>query len=126
MQSILFCSSSDKTFYRVALEASLDAGSSIDVEVDQVYGHALRPFPAQIVQSEKQFVEFVGDVYFYSPYKTTSQTTTVKLASSSIEFHSKINPVALNEDSITYGPYEDTEAFAEVNTTLNLCLSLSL
>ncbi len=92
----------------------MDAGGSVEVDVDQVYGHALRPYPAQIVQSEKQFVEFSGSVYFYSPYKTTTQTTTVKLASSGIEYHSKVSPVALNEDTVTYGPYEDIAAFTEV------------
>lgn len=106
---------SDKTFYRVTLDKSLGEGASVDVDVDLVFVHALRAFPAQIAQSEKQFVEFVESVYFYSPYKTASQTTTVKMASSGVEFHTKVNPVALDEETITYGPYEDIAAFTQEN-----------
>ncbi|XP_071784310.1 dolichyl-diphosphooligosaccharide--protein glycosyltransferase subunit 1-like [Asterias amurensis] len=103
---------SDGTFFRVSLDKSLAAGDSVEVVVDTVFTKALRPYPAQIQQSEKQFMEYTGSAYFYTPYLTESQTTEVKLASSTLEFYSKVNPVTLNDAVITYGPYENVEALA--------------
>lgn len=101
------------TFYQVKFVTPLKAGSTIDLKLDEVYIKSLRPYPAQITQSEKQLVEFVGSAFIFSPYKTVTQTTTVKLASSVIESHTKVNPVSVDEDTITYGPYEDKEPFTQ-------------
>lgn len=106
---------SDKEFWRINLATGLDAGRSIQVDVESVYAHALSPFPTKIKQTDKQLVVFTGNVFFYSPYKTSSQTTTVNLASSSIESYSKSpKPVSQSDKSVTYGPYEAREAFTEV------------
>ncbi|XP_071818001.1 dolichyl-diphosphooligosaccharide--protein glycosyltransferase subunit 1-like isoform X1 [Apostichopus japonicus] len=101
------------SFFEIKFQEPLKAGSSADIKFEEVYIKALRPYPAQITQSEKQLVEFFGSVLVYSPYKSTSQTTTVKLASSEIESHTKVNPVSVEDDTITYGPYEDKEAFSK-------------
>lgn len=104
----------DKEFWRINLPSSLAAGKSVQVDVDSVYAHALAPFPTKIKQSEKQLVVFTGNVFLYSPYKITSQTTTVNLASSSIESYSKSpKPVSQSEKTVTYGPYEAREPFTE-------------
>ena len=86
--------------------------------MDTVFTKALRAYPAQIQQSEKQFMEYTGSAYFYTPYLTESQTTEVKLASSTLEFYSKVNPVTLNDAVITYGPYENVEALAVVSLNI--------
>ncbi|XP_022099893.1 dolichyl-diphosphooligosaccharide--protein glycosyltransferase subunit 1-like [Acanthaster planci] len=104
---------SDGTFYKVELSKSLGAGDTVDVTVDTIFTKDLRPYPAEIPQSEKQYMEFKGNVYFYSPYKTESQTTEVKLASSTIEFYSKINPVTQSDSTISYGPYDNVGPFSE-------------
>ncbi|XP_033102895.1 dolichyl-diphosphooligosaccharide--protein glycosyltransferase subunit 1-like [Anneissia japonica] len=100
-----------KVLYRVTLDQNLVGGGEVQLVIEMVFSNALRPYPTQITQKEKQFVEFTGNGYFYSPYKTKSQTTEVQLSSSSIEYFSKLNPVAVNEDVITFGPYEDIAAF---------------
>ncbi|XP_072181810.1 dolichyl-diphosphooligosaccharide--protein glycosyltransferase subunit 1-like [Diadema setosum] len=94
-------------FYSVRLENPLQAGGSIDVTIETIFAHSLRPYPARITQSEKQYVEFIGNVYFLSPYTTKTQTTKVLISSSNVESFNKVNPVSHSEDSITYGPYED-------------------
>jgi len=104
----------DKTFYRVDLPSGLDAGKEITVDVDSSYSHSLLPYPTHITQSEHQFVKFVGNVYFYSPYRTESLTTAVACATSNIESYTKERPVSSSEKTITYGPYESLEPFREV------------
>jgi len=71
----------------------------------------MSPFPTKITQSEKQFVLFSSNHYYYTPYTVKKQTTTVSLATSSVESHSKLKPTSLSDNSITYGPYSDAEAF---------------
>ena len=101
-------------FWRINLASSLEPGKSVHVDVESVYAHALAPFPTKIKQAEKQLVVFNGNVYLYSPYKITTQTTTVTLSSSSVESYSKSpKPVAQSDKTITYGPYESREPFTE-------------
>ena len=101
-------------FWRINLASSLEPGKSVHVDVESVYAHALAPFPTKIKQAEKQLVVFNGNVYLYSPYKITTQTTTVTLSTSSVESYSKSpKPVAQSDKTITYGPYESREPFTE-------------
>lgn len=105
--------SKDGKFYRVDLPESLNAGGQTTVEVDTSYSHSLQPYPAQITQAEKQLVKFTGNSNFYSPYKSTSVSTTVNLASSNVESYTKTKPVVVSEGTITYGPYENISPFTE-------------
>lgn len=102
-----------KKFYRIDLPNSLGAGRSLTVDVETVFSNSLRPYPAQIAQSEKQYVQFNADLFFYSPYKTTTQTTTVKCATSTIESYTKTKPVSTSDSTISYGPYEKKDSFSE-------------
>ncbi|XP_076447729.1 dolichyl-diphosphooligosaccharide--protein glycosyltransferase subunit 1-like [Babylonia areolata] len=106
---------SDKEFYRVVLPSSLDAGKSVTVDVEAVFVHCLNPYPAQITQAEKQYVVFEGNLYFYSPYKTVSQKTSVTTSSASLESYTKTKPVSLSENVISYGPYEEKAPFSEAS-----------
>jgi len=105
------------TFYRVDVPF-LDAGKEMTLDVETSYSHSLRPYPTHITQSERQYVRFVGNIYFYSPYRTQSLTTTVLCASSIIESYTKEKPVVLSEKTITYGDYENVEPFKEVCTAV--------
>lgn len=109
----------DKQLYRVDLPNSLESGKEVTVEVETIYIHTLRPYPSHITQAEKQFVKFVGNVYFYSPYKSRSQTTIVTCASSSIDFFTREKPSTQADKVITYGPYEDVDAFKQVEMVVH-------
>ena len=110
----------DIEFWRINLASSLEPGKSVHVDVESVYAHALAPFPTKIKQAEKQLVVFNGNVYLYSPYKITTQTTTVTLSSSSVESYSKSpKPVAQSDKTITYGPYEAREPFTEAELRIH-------
>lgn len=107
-------SKKDVSFWRIDLPSSLEAGKTMTVDVDSMYAHALTPYPAEITQSQKQQVLYNGNVYFYSAYVTKSQTTTVTTTNTAIESYSKSpKPVSQSDRTITYGPYEQREAFAE-------------
>ena len=105
---------SGKEFYRVQLPSGLDAGKTITVEVEAAFAHALTAYPAQITQAEKQYVVFEGNLYFYSPYKTLSQKTSVTTSSTALESYTKTKPVSFSENVISYGPYDEKAPFSEV------------
>ena len=104
----------DKLFYRIELHEALGAGKQVTVQVQAAFPHTLRPYPSHITQAEKQYVEYIGSALFYSPYKTISQTTTVKCASTNILSYTKVTPSTNSDSSVTYGPYENKDPFSEV------------
>ena len=110
LSSFLSSSSSrgSRTF-EVKLLKPLGSGQSVSIVVEMVFSHALKPFPHKIGQGEKQSVVLEGNHYFFTPYKTKKQTTTIKLPSATVESYSKLKPSSQSESTITYGPYEDIE-----------------
>ncbi|CAD5114442.1 DgyrCDS3573 [Dimorphilus gyrociliatus] len=111
---------SGKLFYRIDLKKKLIPGKNAVVEVEIFLVDSLKPYPSEISQTEKQLVKFEGNVYQYSPYKISKQTTTVKCASSNIVSHSKSpKPVEQKEAVVTYGPYEEREPFTEAALDLH-------
>lgn len=80
-----------------------------------VFTHHLTPHPAEITQKEKQLVQYRGSAYFYSPYKTLSQTTKVLLSSSTVESYTKVKPSSQSDSTITYGPYENISPLTVVS-----------
>lgn len=104
---------SDKLFYRVDLAQQLGAGKELEVDIDCAYAHSLHPYPSEITQAEKQFVQFTTNAYFFSPYKTSEQDTVVKCTSSAIESFTKVEPSSSSDSEVSYGPYKDKDAFSE-------------
>jgi oligosaccharyltransferase complex subunit alpha (ribophorin I) len=78
------------------------------IEVETILTHYLSPYPTEILQAERQMVLYNGNHYFLSPYPTKSQTTKIKLSSGSLESYSKLKPTSHSDNTITYGPYENT------------------
>lgn len=102
-------------FFSVKLPSPLAPGARVRVSVEMVFTHVLQPYPTHITQSEKQFVVFEGNHYFYSPYLTKTQTTRVKLASRNVESYTKLGNPARTEDTIEYGPFKDIPPYSQVN-----------
>uniref|UniRef100_A0A8C7BW41 Dolichyl-diphosphooligosaccharide--protein glycosyltransferase subunit 1 n=1 Tax=Neovison vison TaxID=452646 RepID=A0A8C7BW41_NEOVI len=100
-------------FFTVKLPVALDPGAKVSVIVETVYTHVLQPYPTQITQSEKQFVVFEGNHYFYSPYPTKTQTMRVKLASRNVESYTKLGNPTRSEDLLDYGPFRDIPAYSQ-------------
>ncbi len=85
----------------------LAAKQSVTVIIETVFVNAITPFPESITQNEKQLVQFTGNVYLYSPYPSTTQSTIVKVPNDKIESFSKVSPTSSSEGVITYGPYSN-------------------
>lgn len=60
------------------------------------------------------------NLYFYSPYPTTSQTTTITTTNANVESYTKTKPVSQSDTSINYGPFEDKAPFSEVKNFENV------
>ncbi|XP_055376168.1 dolichyl-diphosphooligosaccharide--protein glycosyltransferase subunit 1 [Condylostylus longicornis] len=79
--------------------------------IEAVYTKMLQAYPASITQSEKQLVRYFGNLYFFSPYKTVNQETSVYLSSRNVESYTQIKPVSMSESTISYGNYENIAPF---------------
>jgi oligosaccharyltransferase complex subunit alpha (ribophorin I) len=116
--SQVLCFYSAKVF-EVTLDSPLASGETVKVTIDMVFSHALRAFPEKIAQAEKQNVVLEGNHYFFSPYKTGKQSTTVKLTSSTVESYSKLKPTSQEEETVNYGPYENIAPLQKSNMKIH-------
>jgi len=99
----------DALSYQIAFPSSspLGPGNSIEVEVETIFTKYLKAFPEEITQKDKQLIKFIGNHYFYTPYKTTKQTTKILLASRNVESFTKLKPFSQSDTTIAFGPYEN-------------------
>jgi oligosaccharyltransferase complex subunit alpha (ribophorin I) len=93
--------------YTVQFKQALAPGRTATLSLETIFTKGLVPYPNSITQKEKQLVRYFGNHYFYTPYLTTKQTTTVTLSSRSVESYTKLKPVTQSDSTITYGPYND-------------------
>lgn len=92
---------------------NLPAGSTnAVVYIETVFTKSLKPYPTSIAQTERQLVQYFGNVYVYSPFKTVTQKTTVHLSSRNVESYTQFKPATQSDSTITYGPYDNVAAFS--------------
>lgn len=97
----------DGSLYTVSVTSS---SPTPVLHIETIYSKLLKPYPTHITQNEHQLVRYFGNAYFYSPYKTLTQKTTIQLTSKLVESYTTVKPSALLGDgTITYGPYENIE-----------------
>jgi oligosaccharyltransferase complex subunit alpha (ribophorin I) len=68
----------DGVTYKAVLKQPLGPKESTYLVVNSVYTGMLKPTPQEVAQDERQFLELAGNVYFYSPYESKKQKTTVR------------------------------------------------
>lgn len=105
--------------YRVQLSKALAPSAGLKLVAKFYFSHSMTPFPASIGQAERQLVRYNDNHFFFTPYQTSSQTTTVKLPSAAIESKTEQAPTTVRGDSIEYGPYEDISAYSVSNMALH-------
>lgn len=99
------------TTYSVKL--SIDAGKAVTFKVFLTYVASLKPYPREITMTQHQLVRYYDNAYFFSPYQTNNQRTTVKLATSRIEGRSEgPTPTKASGDTVTFGAYSDIKPFS--------------
>jgi len=92
----------------ISLLTPLGSGdAAVTLEIDEVFTHALTPFPVEIAQGEPQKVIFTGNLHLLVPYVMASSTTEIKLGTSKIESHTKIKPNSVKDSVIVYGPFSN-------------------
>ncbi|CRL03236.1 CLUMA_CG016408, isoform A [Clunio marinus] len=80
------------------------------IYIETIFSKALQPYPTEITQAERQLVRYFGNAVFYSPFKTSSQKTTIHLASRNVESFTQVKPSVHSDTQIVYGPYENIPA----------------
>ena len=97
--------------YTIIMPA-LPVGDKCTVVVELVLAQVVLPYPREVSQNDQQLVQFLGNAYLISPYPSKSQTTTVKLPSSTIESFSRVSPTSSSDNELTYGPYADVAPYS--------------
>lgn len=107
LSSVKVASSKNDNFINLQLKQPLDSGRTTVVTLEYVFANSLVPYPSSIAQKERQLVRYFGSHYFYSPYVTKKESTTVALKAKSVENYTKLQPVTQSDSSIVYGPYNN-------------------
>lgn len=93
--------------FAVNLPAAASATTTQVLYIETVFSKSITPYPTEILQSDRQLVRYFGNAYFYSPYVTLTQKTTVHLSSKNVESFTNIKPSSQSDTTITYGPYDN-------------------
>ena len=102
---IIIDSANNVTYYSVDI-----AEASTSFKIVAVFTDSLIPYPAEIGQSDNQLVLYTDSHYFFSPYLTQTQKTTLKLSSSQVESITKLEPQTIRGSTATFGPYKQIDA----------------
>jgi oligosaccharyltransferase complex subunit alpha (ribophorin I) len=105
--------------YEVRLPSVVEPKGEIKVVVEMAVANVITPYPKEITQSEKQLVQFSGNAYILSPYPIKTQSTTVVLATSTIESFSRVAPTSTTANEVTYGPYSDVDPYSSARITIH-------
>jgi oligosaccharyltransferase complex subunit alpha (ribophorin I) len=105
----------DALLYAVQFGEDLKPGARVKLEVKGHLTHLLNPYPTRISQSEQQFVVYEGSAVVFAPQRVLKQKTVFRLSQGTVESYTKdasVNPVTQDGQSLTYGPYENVDAFS--------------
>jgi oligosaccharyltransferase complex subunit alpha (ribophorin I) len=99
-------------WFAIDLHAPLTKASSpMHVDIFLTFTYTIKPHPDTVSQGEQQMCVYEANVYHFSAYPTTSQSTDVKLGNRKMESYTRLAPVSHDGLRIDYGPYQ-TDAFA--------------
>ncbi|KAF1963534.1 Ribophorin I [Byssothecium circinans] len=113
---------SSTEFYLIHLPTPLAPKQQQTLSISYSVLSALKPMPAEIGQSDKQYVQYTFSAYTPSAYVTEKQKTKLKFPNGDVPDYTTL-PADLNADkkadpqkqgsTFTYGPYNDVPAGAE-------------
>ena len=109
----------DVQHWEIYLKYVLKSGQRTKVKVITAFTHLLVPYPTHIQQGESQLIKYFGNAYFYTPYLTKKQTTHIICYSDKLESFSIVEPVSVDNNIVTYGPYENVEPLSVQNLTVH-------
>ncbi|KAI8592252.1 Ribophorin I-domain-containing protein [Geranomyces variabilis] len=98
--------------YKVKLPNTLKKDETVYLILNAAYTHAIHPFPKQVEMKSMQHLEHQSNAYFWSPYLSEYQKTTVRMPNPDIiRYNAKPSPVTKNGNIVTYGPYSNVAAY---------------
>eukprot|EP00262_Sarcandra_glabra_P007231 TRINITY_DN19908_c0_g1_i1.p1 TRINITY_DN19908_c0_g1~~TRINITY_DN19908_c0_g1_i1.p1 ORF type:complete len:475 (+),score=65.80 TRINITY_DN19908_c0_g1_i1:23-1426(+) len=98
--------------FSISLLEPLNAGETLTLENFLVLTHSLEPFPAEIGQSESQFVHYRDSAIILSPYHIREQTTYIKTPNTKVESYTRVDPTNRVGTELKYGRYEDRPPYS--------------
>lgn len=114
-------------YYRVLLSEPLEHGKQITLQLAIGTTGVVRPVPAEITQSDKQFLKWTGTKYAPSAYVTEKQKTKIKLPNNETPEFTKLSPKADGTSdpvklgsTFTYGPYESVKPSQKGGETISI------
>jgi oligosaccharyltransferase complex subunit alpha (ribophorin I) len=106
-------------YYQVDLDKPLKKDVAVTIEVYAAYTQLLKPFPEEISQTDTQLVLYHDTAQIVSPYPVKYQVTQFKLPTYRVESYTKVEESKVSDGAVTYGPYENVEAYAINPVTLH-------
>lgn len=103
---------SDNQYFIVHLPEPLAPKSQITLGISYSVLNSLKPRPATIKQSDKQYLAYTFSAYVPSAYQTTTQKTKVKFPSTNVPDYTTTSGLKSGSDperkgaTYTYGPYD--------------------
>eukprot|EP01105_Mastigella_eilhardi_P005868 TRINITY_DN17559_c0_g1_i1.p1 TRINITY_DN17559_c0_g1~~TRINITY_DN17559_c0_g1_i1.p1 ORF type:complete len:509 (-),score=153.54 TRINITY_DN17559_c0_g1_i1:61-1542(-) len=98
--------------YEAALREPLAAGASVKLMVEFFFTHTMTAVPEAIPQGEHQTVVYEESHVWFTPYKSTSMVTYVKLPSTHVVSRTEKAPTSAVNETLIYGPYERVAAMS--------------
>ncbi|KAL5114398.1 dolichyl-diphosphooligosaccharide--protein glycosyltransferase subunit 1 [Pleosporales sp. CAS-2024a] len=116
-----FDADSPTEFYKIHLPEPLAPKAQQTISITYAVLSSLKPMPAQITQTQQQYVEYTFSAYAPSAYLTEKQRSKVKFPSSQVPDYTTL-PAELNDEhkadpqkqgsTFTYGQYSNVPAGA--------------
>ncbi|KAH4242408.1 dolichyl-diphosphooligosaccharide--protein glycosyltransferase subunit 1 [Parastagonospora nodorum] len=113
---------SSTEFYKIHLPEPLAPQTQQTISITYAVLSSLQPVPAQIAQTDKQYLQYTFSAYTPSAYLTEKQRTKLKFPTSDVPDYTSL-PAELNEEqkadpqkqgsSFTYGQYTNVPAGAQ-------------
>ncbi|KAF4554710.1 Ribophorin I-like protein [Elsinoe fawcettii] len=123
--AIEYDATSATQYYKVKFPKPLAPKEKITLSISYSILASLKPLPAKIEQSAKQYVQYSFSAYTPSAYKSVKQKTNIKLPTTDVPDYTKLDKNADGKDdpqkqgtTFTYGPYADIPAGATQQASL--------
>lgn len=108
-------SSSSSSSYLITLSSPISPGSTTDIDVRYDVTSASIAVPDTLSGTDSQYLRYSGVAYWHSPYVTETQTTTLLLASSSVQSSVNIpDPHSISSKRMTLGPYHNVQPWSHI------------
>jgi len=98
--------------FSIALHKPLKSSEKAVLEVIYTVTHSLEPFPAEISQSEPQYVYYRDSAVLLSPYHVAEQITYIKMPNRKVESYTRVDPTKHAGTELKYGHYHDQPSYS--------------